>query len=112
MTSWILMPPIAFALALAAVLALSRAMKGSAFRGEEGPGAESAYSCGEDMAENSYRPDYGQFFRYAFFFTIMHVAALSLATVPSSGDKTYLWMAALYIAAAMIGLSALLGKER
>jgi NADH:ubiquinone oxidoreductase subunit 3 (subunit A) len=111
MATWILLPPVAISLILAAVLLVSRAMKGSAFRGELGAGARSAYSCGEEMPSNSYRPEYGQFFSYAFFFTIMHVAALVLATVPAGAAGPYM-VAALYVAAALVGLGALLRTER
>jgi hypothetical protein len=111
MASSIFLPPVAAVLILLAVLLLSRGMKATAFRGELGAGARSAYSCGEDMPRNSYRPEYGQFFSYAFFFTIMHVAALVLATVPAGAAGPYI-LAALYVAAALIGLSALLRKER
>ena len=31
----------------------------------------------------SVQPDYGQFFPFAFFFTILHVVALMVATVPA-----------------------------
>ncbi len=106
-----LLPPAAFSLILLAVLLASRLMKGTAFRGEAGAGARSAYSCGEEMPRNSYRPEYGQFFSYAFFFTIMHVAALMLATVPSGTAGPYA-IASLYVAAALIGLVALLRPER
>jgi len=111
MAAWILLPPIAAVVILLAVIFLSRLMKGMSYRGELGAGAGSAYSCGEDMPKNSYRPDYAQFFSYAFFFTIMHVAALVLATVPS-GDLGHYMLAALYVGAALIGLRAVLRKER
>ena len=35
------------------------------------------------MAENKFSPEYGQFFSYAFSFTIMHVVALVVATIPT-----------------------------
>jgi NADH:ubiquinone oxidoreductase subunit 3 (subunit A) len=111
MSTWIFLPPIAAGITLLAVLLLSRAMRGTAYRGEPVAGARAAYSCGEDMPNNSYRPEYGQFYSYAFFFTIMHVAALMLATVPSGAAGPYA-VAALYVAAALIGLVALLRTER
>ncbi len=111
MSSWVLLPPAAFSLILLAVLLASRLMKGTAFRGEAGAGARAAYSCGEEMPSNSYRPDYGQFFSYAFFFTIMHVAALMLATIPAGAAGPFL-VAALYVATALVGLRALLRTEK
>jgi hypothetical protein len=111
MTNWLLLPPLAFGLIALAVLSLSFLAKRSSFKGPKGPGAEKAYSCGEDLEVNSFRPEYGQFFSFAFFFTIMHVAALVLATIPS-GPPGYYYIAALYAAGALIGLSALVRKER
>lgn len=111
MDSWLLLPPFAFGLALLAVLALSRLAKGTSFRGPHAPGAEKPYACGEDLEENSFRPEYGQFFSFAFFFTIMHVVALVLATVPD-GPRGYYPIAGIYAALALAGLSALMRKER
>jgi NADH:ubiquinone oxidoreductase subunit 3 (subunit A) len=111
MTSWFFLPPIAFGVLLLAVLALSRLAKGIAFRGPTGPGADKPYSCGEDLEVNSFRPEYAQFFSFAFFFTIMHVVALVLATVPGGLGNHYL-IIVIYVAIALIGLSALMRKER
>jgi NADH:ubiquinone oxidoreductase subunit 3 (subunit A) len=108
---WLFMPPIAFGLVLAAVLFLSFLAKRTSFRGPQGPGADKPYSCGEDMEENSFRPEYGQFFSFAFFFTIMHVVALVLATIPGGFGKYYI-IAIVYIATALVGLSALMRRER
>jgi NADH:ubiquinone oxidoreductase subunit 3 (subunit A) len=111
MSSWALVPPVAISLIVLATLLASRLMKGTSFRGEAGALARSAYSCGEEMPRNSYRPDYGQFFSYAFFFTIMHVAALMLATIPAGAPGPYM-VAALYVAAALVGLRAILRTEK
>jgi NADH-quinone oxidoreductase subunit A len=110
MTSWIFLPPVAASLLILVLLFVSRLMKSMACRGETGAGAESSYACGEEAPKSRSRPEYGQFFPYAFFFTIMHVAALVLATVPSGALGPYL-IAALYIAAAFVGLRALLRSE-
>jgi hypothetical protein len=111
MTPWLLIPPIAFTLIMLAILLASFSLKKAAFHGALGPGAEKAYSCGEDMETNSFRPEYGQFFSFAFFFTIMHVVALVIATVPS-GVPGYYFIAALYLAGALIGLGALVRKAK
>jgi NADH-quinone oxidoreductase subunit A len=111
MKSWFLIPPVAFSITLLVVLLLSRSMKRAAFRGTHGPGAENAYSCGENMEENKFRPEYGQFFSFAFFFTIMHVVALVVATIPS-GVPGYYFISALYLVGALIGLTTLLRKEK
>jgi NADH-quinone oxidoreductase subunit A len=112
MIPWVLLPPIAFGLMLFVVLLLSSFMKKLSFRGSQGPGADKAYSCGEDMAENSYRPEYEQFFPFAFFFTIMHVAVLVLATVPSASSVGgWSFIAALYVLASLAGVGVVMRKE-
>ena len=42
-----------------------------------------AYACGEDIPGKFIQPTY-QLFYVAFFFTILHVSALVVATVPNS----------------------------
>jgi NADH:ubiquinone oxidoreductase subunit 3 (subunit A) len=111
MSSWLFLPPIAFGIVLAAALLLSFLAKKTSFHGPQGPGADKPYSCGEDLEVNSFRPEYWQFFSFAFFFTIMHVVALILATVPGELRKYY-FIVVVYIATALIGLSALMRKER
>jgi NADH:ubiquinone oxidoreductase subunit 3 (subunit A) len=110
MKAWVLIPPVAFSLIMLAVLLLSGLMKRASFIGPKGAGAEKPYSCGEDLEENAYRPEYGQFFSFAFFFTIMHVAALVVATIPG-GAGGYYPMAALYLAGALIALGSLVRKD-
>jgi uncharacterized membrane protein HdeD (DUF308 family) len=55
-------------------------------------------------------PEYGQFFSFAFFFSIMHVVALVVATMPTGLPGAYL-IAALYVVGALIGLVALLRRD-
>jgi len=47
------------------------------------PGKLKAYACGEDIPQTMVQPDYGQFFPFAFFFTILHVVALTVTTLPA-----------------------------
>jgi NADH:ubiquinone oxidoreductase subunit 3 (subunit A) len=42
------------------------------------------YACGEDIPAKKFQIEYRMFFCAALFFTIMHVAALVIATVPAS----------------------------
>jgi NADH:ubiquinone oxidoreductase subunit 3 (subunit A) len=106
--SLLLSPPVAFALLFAAVTGLSALSKRISFRNKNknsaGSGAE--YACGEDFKGHMAQPDYSQFFPFAFFFTILHVVALVIATVPSVNAGTFA-IAAVYCAGAVIGLSVL-----
>ena len=110
MQSILLIPPIAFSVLTLVVMAESFFMKRSSSKGAAGEGAKKAYSCGEDMEENRFRPEYGQFFSFAFFFSIMHVVALVVATMPSGLPGSY-FIAALYILGALLGLVALLRRD-
>jgi NADH:ubiquinone oxidoreductase subunit 3 (subunit A) len=84
--SWVLTTPVIFVIVIAVMLILLRvlgAMKLSVVT-PSGSGKGKAYACGEDIQDHRASPDYRQFFPFAFFFTIMHVLALVVATVPSS----------------------------
>jgi hypothetical protein len=102
-------PPLAFTVVMLLVMGQSVFMRGLAFKGKSAPGGEKSYACGEDVAESTFSPDYSQFFSFAFFFSIMHVVALMVATMPS-GALGSLFMPALYIAGALVGLIALLRR--
>lgn len=53
-----------------------------------------AFTGGEALPGQAYQPGY-QFFHVALFFTIMHVAAIVIATAPPT---VLLWAAAGYVA--------------
>ena len=46
-------------------------------------GKTATYSCGEDLPASKIQVSYRLFFYVALFFTIMHVAVLVVATIPS-----------------------------
>jgi len=109
--NWLLWSPVVFLVALVAAWLLYRAMGMLSFTSSKAPGGgrTKAYACGEDVADHRVQPDYAQFFPFAFFFTIMHVFALVVATVPS-GDGAAAAVAAGYAVAAAIGLFILFRK--
>ncbi len=77
--------------------------------GEPSAGSRKAYACGEDNYCNTARPDYSSFFRFAFFFTLAHVAALIITTVPLENIRIF-FMALIYIEAVIISLFILFKK--
>ena len=104
MTSLLLTPPVAFLVILVAVLAIVGLFSRLSFRSAaQTPGKLKAYACGEDVKSNRARPEYGQFFPFAFFFTIMHVVALVVATVPR-GNPAVSVIAMMYVLVAAVGL--------
>jgi NADH:ubiquinone oxidoreductase subunit 3 (subunit A) len=107
----ILSPPIAFLIVLAAAIVLLTGLKRLAFTRSSHPdGLVKPYACGEDMGDNLVTPDYGQFLPFAFFFTILHVVALMVTTVPTQVLLTSLPIAGVYLVGAVIGLLVLYSK--
>jgi NADH:ubiquinone oxidoreductase subunit 3 (subunit A) len=68
-----------------------------------GDGGGESYASGEDYPDQSPQPDYSQFFPVAFFFTILHVAALVLSTI-SGHTHGIFFIAIFYIFSIGIGL--------
>lgn len=105
-----LAPPVAFICLLAAMGLLNYLFSKLAYHktasSEEG---KKAYSCGEDFSGHMIQPDYSQFFPFAFFFTVLHVVAMVIATIPAQTAQT-MAMAMVYIVGAVIGLFILLRK--
>jgi len=106
-------PPFVFMAILIAAIILSRICSRYAFRKNKNSpdtsDANKSYACGEDFQGHLIQPDYSQFFPFAFFFTILHVVALVIATVPLGRLET-LSVAVLYLAGAIMGLVILMRK--
>ena len=68
------------------------------------------YACGEDVAEHRVKPDYAQFFPIAFFFTIMHVITLMVATSPENVNNL-LGISALFLAVAYVSILIIFRRE-
>ena len=111
----LLMPLIAFVILLLAAgmlymgMSLLSAGKRSAKARGLGP-----YACGEDLPTHMIQPDYGQFYPFAFFFTILHVVALTVTTVPiasvSAAWVSIVIIASVYVLGAVVGLTILYRK--
>jgi len=83
MSKFLLAPPIAFLMFLLLSLGLSKVTGLFAAKGKFSVGKTKAYACGEEVIDQKILPDYSMFFPFAFFFTIMHVVTLIVATDPS-----------------------------
>ena len=101
-------PPGAFIITFLVVVILAKLL-GTCASGKRSDqtSAKKAYACGEDFKGHFIQPDYSQFFPFAFFFTILHVVALVIATVPTE-TIGILAMAVVYLFSALIGLLILL----
>jgi NADH:ubiquinone oxidoreductase subunit 3 (subunit A) len=102
----LLSPPVAFLILLVVVVFMMYLSKFMAAKGTVSAGKEEAYASGEDFKVHKVQPDYSQFFPFAFFFTIMHVVALIVATVP----KEISLMAYVYVFVAVLSLLILFRK--
>lgn len=107
MSSIFLSPPVVFIILLIISLALSKLFSVFAAKGKVSSGKTESYACGEDYPINRAQPDYRQYFPFAFFFTVMHVATLVIATVP----KGLTGLAAVYLIAAVMALVILFKKK-
>ena len=105
--TFVLIPPVAFLVVLAAVMLLYRVMRGLGdSKKRQAAGTTKAYACGEELPTHMIQPNYSQFLPFAVFFTILDVVALTIATVPVE-PETGLLMPILYILSASIGLAIL-----
>ncbi len=105
----LLMPPVAFLIVLAACAALSWGFSRLSFKRREGSVGLGPYACGEEISDHLIQPNYAEFLPFAIFFTVLHVLALVLSTVPAE-DMTTFVMAMVYLLAALVGLTVLYRK--
>jgi NADH:ubiquinone oxidoreductase subunit 3 (subunit A) len=97
-------PPIAFVIVLLIVVAFNYLTSLLSFRGAaKADGKCKPYACGEEYSGQKIQPDYSFFFQFAFAFTIMHVIALFISTVPYVATDTYV-IALTYVLAGLVGL--------
>ncbi len=100
MLNLILAPPVTFLFFILLGLGLSKIVAHYAAKGNISERKTESYACGQRQVSHNVSPDYSQFFPYAFFFTIMHVLVLVIATAP----KATLSLPLLYIAAGILAL--------
>jgi NADH:ubiquinone oxidoreductase subunit 3 (subunit A) len=99
--------PVAFAVMLIVVLWLSFILSRLSLRRKSTAKGLEPYACGEDGYETMVQPNYGEFIPFAFFFTIMHVVALIVASAPMGDASTVAVIAIVYVASAITGLRVL-----
>ncbi len=104
----LLSPPVAFVLFLAAAVLLAFVGRRMAPKLSRVGGKLRSYACGEDIPGAKIQFGYRLFFFVALFFTIMHVAALVIATVPAG--KIVLF-AVLYLAVIFLSILALVTRD-
>ena len=68
------------------------------------------YACGEDVPARSFQVSYRLFFYAALFFSIMHVAALVVSTVPA-GSPVLALLGLAYLVMILLAIEALLLRK-
>lgn len=105
--SFLLLPPVALTLLVVLVGALLAAASPLAFKHKGPRGAlDKPYAGGERLEKHRVQPDYSQFFPFAFFFTILHVVTLIVATSPA-GIAGSAALTVLYVLGALLALFVL-----
>ena len=99
----LLSPPIAFLIAMGVTWLVYGFGKLLGPALDATPGKLEPYACGEDFEAEKFSFGYRRFFVAALFFTIMHVAVLSVATVPG-GALAYRAIGYLVVIAASISI--------
>ena len=101
----LLLPPIAFLVMFVIVWFQYVSLKALS-AGEKWPeekGKHESYACGQNIEDSRVSTNYSQFFPFAFFFTIMHVVALVVATYPK-GDRPAIGVGVAYLVSASVSL--------
>jgi NADH-quinone oxidoreductase subunit A len=110
MSMLLLVPPVALTILVLVVWGLSGASGALSFKRTEAPGAlAKPYAGGEDVKTHRVQVDYGQFFPFAFFFTILHVVTLIVATSPGRTLQS-LAIGGVYVLGALLGMFVLLRR--
>jgi len=103
----ILSPPIAFLIFIGVGQLLYLLGRAMAPRTNMTDAKAAPYACGEDVPMGKAQISYKLFFSLAIFFTVMHVAALVVATLPTGPIA---WLGIVYLVIIMLSVFALVTK--
>lgn len=78
----LLSPPVVMLMYLGVGYGLYRLGRAWAAQGEDHPGKEEPYACGEDLRPAPIKLAYHSFFRLALMFSVLHIATLTISTLP------------------------------
>ena len=105
---FLISPPVAFFVFLAAAFGLYALGRGMAPKLNKAGGKLTTYACGEDIPGVKIQFGYRLFFLFALFFTMMHVAVLVIATVPSG---KIIFFALFYLVMIALSVTALVTRS-
>ncbi len=105
----LLSPPVAMLVYLGVGYGLYRLGRSWAACGEDHPGKHQPYACGEDLRPAPIKLAYHSFFRLALMFSVLHLAALTVSTLPGRG--LFQPMGLVYLAGIAVSVLVLIGEE-
>lgn len=85
----LLYPPVAFVISLFAAYLFAAFFSSWAVKPASDPEKTKTYACGEDFPAEKVIPNYEEFYPFAIFFTVLHVAGLMLATMASASAISF-----------------------
>lgn len=106
----LLFPPIVFILSLCFIYLLFKLITPAPSKNspsQPATGKFKPYGCGEEVSGEKAVPDYNQFFPFAVFFTLLHVAGLVIATWAFNPFAAGIGPIIAYIVAVLIILAVL-----
>jgi len=106
METFLLLPPVAFIIYLLLSFGVSSLTGHLAAKGEDSESKKKSYACGENVTQNRGQPDYSEFLKFAFFFTLMHIVVLVVAMDPTGPTIP----AVIYVSVTGLSLLILLRK--
>lgn len=110
MATLLLTPPIALLIVTLVAAFELWSLRAITAKGKDCPGKSKPYACGEDITHHRSQPDYSQFFSVAFFFTIMHVVVMIIATLPAGSIEASA-LAVTFTLCAALGLFVLFRRN-
>lgn len=102
----LLSPPVVMLAYLGVVYGLYRLGRVWAARGEDRPGKEEPYACGEDLRPGLVKLSYHSFFRLALMFSVLHLATLTVSTLP--GTRSFQPVGLIYLAGIAVSVLVLI----
>jgi len=81
----LLSPPLVMLMYIGLGYGLYRLGRSWAAHGEDHPGKNEPYACGEDLRPAPIKLAYHSFFRLALMFSVLHLATLTISTLPGRG---------------------------
>jgi hypothetical protein len=106
--SFLLSPPVAFFFFLAMAFLLYALGKKMAPGLKRTGGKLTTYACGEDIPGVKIQFGFRLFYAFALFFTIMHVAALVISTIPTG---RIVFFGIIYLAMIFLSILALITRS-